>query len=104
MATPEFATHATASGRFPRLATAVLGRAVSLWSAWRDHRAVASMLYLDERILRDIGVTEGDIRAVLAVTPARHDPSRRLAAIVAERRADAASAAGVPRQGEARPL
>lgn len=96
MATTELAPPAPASGLFARIATPAIRFAGSLLNAYRGHQALAGMLHLDERILRDIGVTEGEIRHVLARTAARHDPTLRLAMIVADRRADAARAAGMP--------
>jgi uncharacterized protein YjiS (DUF1127 family) len=50
----------------------------ALWKAVINRRAVARLSDLDDRLLRDIGVTRDDVRACLA-EPYHVDPSRRLA-------------------------
>ena len=52
---------------------------------WRNRKTVADLANLDDRALRDIGLTRADVRSALAV-PAGGDPSRQLASLVAERR------------------
>jgi uncharacterized protein YjiS (DUF1127 family) len=69
----------------PRL---VLARAVA---AWRRHRArqqerriLAAMLRLDDRLLRDLGLTRGDV-IWAANLPPGESPTRRLAQAAARR-------------------
>lgn len=62
---------------------AVFGR---LWTARRHRRVVSTLLAFDDHMLRDIGVTRGDVAACLALPPLR-DPSTRLRILAVERRA-----------------
>ncbi len=59
--------------------------ASNAWRVWRNRKTVANLANLDDRALRDIGLTRADVRSALAA-PAGHDPSRQLASLVAERR------------------
>ncbi len=64
---------------------------VSSWiaNAWRmaqNRRSVAKLLEWDERMLRDIGLTRGDVCSVMAL-PTGQDPSYRLSELSSERRA-----------------
>jgi len=86
MATTELTTPAGAGGEFLRLVTTALSRAVALWQAYRSRRAIAQLLAFDEHMLRDIGLTSGDVRAAMG-TPISDDPSRYLAGFAHERRA-----------------
>lgn len=52
----------------------------------RNRRAVMTLLDWDDRALRDIGLTRGDVRLALGV-PMKEDPSARLSVWAAERRA-----------------
>ena len=61
-------------------------RLVHAWQAARNRRAVAKLLQWDARMLRDIGLTQGDVAAVMAL-PRGVDPSRRLRFLSVERRA-----------------
>ncbi len=53
--------------------------------AWRNRRAVTGLLDLDDRMLRDIGLTRSDVTSALAGKRSE-DPSMRLAATTGERR------------------
>jgi uncharacterized protein YjiS (DUF1127 family) len=87
MATSEFsATPASASERFQALAETAFVRLAAFWRAARNRRSVAKLLEWDERALRDIGLTPGDVRSVMAL-PAGEDPSTRLGVLSVERRA-----------------
>ncbi len=55
------------------------------WVAYRNRRAVARLLHFDDHMLRDIGVTRGDVAASLAMGPF-DDASTRLEALARERR------------------
>jgi len=62
---------------------ALVGR---VWTARRHRRVVRELLAFDDHMLRDIGVTRGDVAACLAA-PALRDPSTRLRILAVERRA-----------------
>jgi uncharacterized protein YjiS (DUF1127 family) len=64
----------------------VAARLAQVWQAARNRRAVAKLLQWDSRMLRDIGLTQGDVAAVMAL-PRSVDPSRRLRFLSVERRA-----------------
>lgn len=66
--------------------SAVLQHAVALVLAMRNRRQVAKLLDWDSRMLRDIGLTPGDVRSAMA-SPLGDDPSHRLGAMARERRA-----------------
>lgn len=87
MVTTEFAREPAHAGeKLNHLAAAVLARVAGLWRAARNRRSVARLLEWDDRMLRDIGLTAGDVRAVMAL-PVAEDPSRRLDMLAIERRA-----------------
>jgi len=54
--------------------------------AYRNRGPVLRMLELDDRMLRDIGITRGDITSALSGSPVS-DPSTRLRIYAVERRA-----------------
>jgi uncharacterized protein YjiS (DUF1127 family) len=58
-----------------------------LWRNWRARRAVARLEELDDFLLRDIGVTRGDI-AQAATTPLRDNAALVLQSLSRERRYD----------------
>ena len=62
-----------------QLVGAGLARLVTLWRAARNRRAIARLMEWDAHMLRDIGLTPGDVRAALA-SPVGDDPSYRLGA------------------------
>jgi uncharacterized protein YjiS (DUF1127 family) len=86
MATTDFPTPAGAGGTFLRLLVTGLSRGFTLWQAYRNRRAVAHMLAFDDHMLRDIGVTRGDVHAAMSA-PISDDPSHTLAGFAHERRA-----------------
>lgn len=43
----------------------LVGRLAAYWNAWRNRRAVADLLAMDDRLLSDIGVSRGDIHEAL---------------------------------------
>ncbi len=77
---------ASAGERMLGLAALAADWVGGVWRAARNRRSIASLLEWDERMLRDIGLTRGDVCAVMAL-PARHDPSARLSELSLERRA-----------------
>jgi uncharacterized protein YjiS (DUF1127 family) len=87
MATTELTQSAPAGvgEKLRRLVEAGLARLVALWRAARNRRAVARLLEWDDHMLRDVGLTPGDVRSALA-TPLGDDPSYRLGAMSRERR------------------
>lgn len=62
-----------------------LARLVALWRARQNRRSVARLLEWDAHMLRDVGLTPGDVRAALA-SPFPEDPSYRLGTMSLERR------------------
>ena len=58
----------------------------ALWTAFRNRRSVARLLSWDEHMLRDIGLTQHDVRSALA-SRVNDDPMRQLGAFARERRA-----------------
>ena len=87
MATTELtqSTPASAGERLWRLVEVGLARLIALWRAARNRRAVARLLEWDDHMLRDVGLTAGDVHAALA-SPMGDDPSYRLGAMSRERR------------------
>ena len=100
---------ATAGEKFLELVAGAMAPIAGLWRSARNRRSVAKLLEWDERMLRDIGLTRGDVCSVMAL-PARQDPSYRLNELSGERRAalraDARERAGLTtpaRRGGRRP-
>jgi uncharacterized protein YjiS (DUF1127 family) len=89
MVTTEF-THGPAEQTFGEGFLAAMGRfahrVAEGWHAAQNRRAVAKLLSWDDRMLHDIGLTQGDVYSVMAA-PLGEDPSRKLTLISAERRA-----------------
>ena len=79
-------TSATAGEKLRYVARALVAGAAAMWRSVSNRRAVGRLLDLDERMLRDIGLTSGDVRSAMA-TPLRDDPSLRLRVLAVERRA-----------------
>ncbi len=86
MATTELTqgTRASAGEKLWRLIEATSARLVALWQAARNRRSVAKLLEWDAHMLRDIGLTPGDVRSALS-TPVGGDPSSHLNAMAVER-------------------
>ena len=87
MATSDLITSApTGFGeRLLHFTAAAFARAEAFLRAVRNRRSVAKLLEWDDRMLRDIGLTPGDVRSVMAL-PAADDPSYRLGVLSIERR------------------
>jgi uncharacterized protein YjiS (DUF1127 family) len=73
------------SGFLLPLFSAALHGAVSMLEAIRNRHQVAKLLDWDSRMLRDIGLTPGDVRSAMAA-PLGDDPSYRLDRMARERR------------------
>ena len=86
MATIEFSTPASAGGRFLHALSGAATRIFRLVRAYNNRRAVNRLLYLDTHMLRDIGITPGDVRSALS-GPITGDPSQQLQQLAAERKA-----------------
>lgn len=70
-------------------AAAATARAVgAIWSAWDHRRALSQLGGLDDRMLRDVGLTRSDLRDA-AAAPLLQDPTRVLVLRATERRAAA---------------
>jgi uncharacterized protein YjiS (DUF1127 family) len=87
MATNELTVRASAGiGQKLRLfLEASVAGIAALWRAAQNRRRVIRLLEWDNHMLRDIGLTAGDVHSALA-SPLGHDPSSRLSALVLERR------------------
>ena len=87
MATTEFTPRlsATTAEKMAHAAEAGLARLAAAWKAWRNRRAVAGLLEWDANMLKDIGLTQGDVLSALAA-PVSEDPSYRLGVMSVERR------------------
>jgi uncharacterized protein YjiS (DUF1127 family) len=85
MATFDDTRHSLSSGHFFPFATAALYRATEFVTAVRNRRQVAKLLSWDAHMLRDIGLTPGDVRSAMA-GPLHEDPSYRLDTLARERR------------------
>ena len=95
MATTEFDVSQLRSPRREGIAVAVataFARIAGTWRAMRNRRAVASLLAWDAHMLKDIGLTPGDVRTAMS-TPLLDDPSYRLSVLSVERRAGHRAAA-----------
>jgi uncharacterized protein YjiS (DUF1127 family) len=87
MATTEFTPRLslTTTEKMAHAAEAGFARLAAAWKAWRNRRAVASLLEWDANMLKDIGLTQGDVLSALAA-PVSEDPSYRLGVMSVERR------------------
>jgi uncharacterized protein YjiS (DUF1127 family) len=85
MASFDDTRHALATGHFFPFAANVFHRAIDVVVAYRNRRQVARLLSWDAHMLRDIGLTPGDVSSALA-SPLAEDPSCRLDALARERR------------------
>lgn len=85
MATFDETRHSLSTGLFFPIAAAAFQRAVDYVEAVRNRRQVAKLLSWDAHMLRDIGLTQGDVHAAMA-SPLREDPSYRLDRMAQERR------------------
>ena len=75
-----------AGERFIGVGVAVFTWVADTWRLASNRRSVAKLLEWDERMLRDIGLTRGDVCSVMAL-PSGQDPSYRLSELSGERRA-----------------
>ena len=62
-----------------RKAVAALGQ---LWTVWKRRREIGNLLEMDDWMLKDIGLSRGDVHDALA-DRLTHDPSSRLASTAA---------------------
>src|SRR5579859_2629199 len=72
--------------RLIRVAFTISTWVANAWRSAQNRRSVAKLLEWDERMLRDIGLTRGDVCSVMAL-PGGQDPSYRLSELSGERRA-----------------
>jgi uncharacterized protein YjiS (DUF1127 family) len=80
------ATHPSTRARtVAALFAAVVAPAVARYRVWKNRRSVARLLAWDERMLSDIGLTQGDVYSAMATAPA-DDPSVQLSMLSLERR------------------
>ena len=74
-----------AGERLIRVAFTISTWVADTWRSAQNRRSVAKLLEWDERMLRDIGLTRGDVCSVMAL-PSSQDPSYRLNELSSERR------------------
>ncbi|MBN8999418.1 MAG: DUF1127 domain-containing protein [Rhizobiales bacterium] len=67
------------------LARAAIGFATARLAAWKNRREVARLLEWDDYMLRDIGLTQGDVYCAMAAQ-VDEDPSVQLTMLAMERR------------------
>ncbi|SHO64209.1 protein of unknown function [Pseudoxanthobacter soli DSM 19599] len=86
------------SSRLSRLGSSAVGglrvvaKAIAAFlEAARNRREARALLTMDDCMLRDIGITRGDVHSALASAP-RRDPTARLRILAVERRAAAKAA------------
>jgi uncharacterized protein YjiS (DUF1127 family) len=98
MATFDDTRHSLSSGHFFPFAAAAFYRATEFVTAVRNRRQVAKLLSWDAHMLRDIGLTPGDVQSAMAGR-LRDDPSYRLDTMARERRSAFRAAACERRAG-----
>lgn len=67
------------------IAANVAGPIVARLRVWKNRRSVARLLEWDDRMLSDIGLTQGDVYCAMAARQAE-DPSVQLSMLALERR------------------
>ncbi len=72
--------------RLRNLAAAAMARLVAVRTARKNRRSVTRLLYWNDHMLRDIGLTRADLHSALAAR-FLDDPSERLASLQGESRA-----------------
>ncbi len=95
MATTEFDVSQLRSSARERVVAATataFARMIGTWRAMRNRRVVAQLLDWDSAMLKDIGLTTGDVRSAMS-GPLLEDPSYRLSVLSVERRASLRAAA-----------
>ena len=93
----------SAAGRMARLAGTVVLRVAAFVRAYKHRRDMEMLGGFDDRMLRDIGLTRGDLRDAVA-EPLWRDPTRVLVTRVGERRRARLPAPARPRLVTAPPL
>ena len=67
-------------------ALTVMKSITSAWKFWNDRRAMARLVTLEDHMLKDMGITRGDVQLVASL-PYSDDPTGRLHCLAVERRA-----------------
>ena len=98
MATTEFHPETSLVVRTLTLVEAAARGVAALWNAVKNRRQVARLLEWDDRMLSDIGLTQGDVRAALSGN-LNEDPTDQLGALYGERRYATRATAREVRQG-----
>jgi uncharacterized protein YjiS (DUF1127 family) len=75
----------TTGQRLQSILAVSASRVAAVWRAAQNRRSVGRLLEWDDRMLRDIGLTQGDVRSALAA-PVAEDPSQQLRLLSGERR------------------
>ncbi|BAT58632.1 hypothetical protein GJW-30_1_01159 [Variibacter gotjawalensis] len=82
--TVQLPTYPAAAG-ITRLAASIFAHVVDVFTAFKNRRALSELSNLDERMLRDIGLTRGDLRDAIS-EPLWRDPTAILVSRAGERR------------------
>ncbi len=86
MTTTEIQTgQVPATHRLQSILAVSAARVAAVWRAAQNRRQVGKLLGWDDRMLADIGLSQGDVRSALA-TPFPEDPSQHLRLLSGERR------------------
>jgi uncharacterized protein YjiS (DUF1127 family) len=76
----------TPGAKLSALAGALMGQVAKLWRAVQNRRSVKQLLEWDAHMLKDIGLTRGDVVAAMSGSISE-DPAYRLSVLSVERRA-----------------
>lgn len=67
-------------------ALSIVKRMASVWQFWAYRRSMTQIVALDDHMLKDIGITRGDVN-LAATMPYADDPTAHLRVLAMERRA-----------------
>ncbi len=77
--------HAAATSHAFHFVSVIFHKTTEFVDAFRNRRQVAKLLYWDAHMLRDIGLTPGDVHSAMAGSIGK-DPSCQLESLAQERR------------------
>lgn len=83
---PATAKRALATSRLEQPAGSITAFVRRLWLTWSNRRAARQLLYLDDRMLADIGLTRDDVRRASALSFGA-DVTRQLQRVADDNRA-----------------
>lgn len=79
-------TNTMATSRLNSGVAYLVKRMANSWKRWQSHRTMTKLVTLDNHMLKDLGLTRGDVR-LAASLPYSEDPTTRLKILAIERRA-----------------